>query len=304
MSYWYHIYGLDVHSEIELPELAAIERRPQIHTDVTIRSGVCPLSAAECQMPRTLVRYRENEAAFYFPRYGVFVVRAGREIVYEPQPPTEVAELRPFLLGIVMGILLIQRGFSVLHGSTVAINNCGVTFVGYKGAGKSTTVAGLVQRGGLLVADDVTAITERNDQYVLQPASPQIRLWPDSVQQLGYQVTTLSRVHPTFLKRNWPPTLEQTEQQVVPLRRIYVLEDGDEPAIVPLDAENTFIELMRHMYLSRWPRVAKQQQAQFFQAAALSNQVPVFKLRRPKNFDALPHVLDLLEAAHANVTCD
>jgi hypothetical protein len=45
-----------------------------------------------------------------------------------------------------------------LHGGAVAVDGCGVVFVGYSGAGKSTLTAAMVSAGHGYIADEVAAV--------------------------------------------------------------------------------------------------------------------------------------------------
>jgi len=80
--------------------------------------------------------------------------------------------------GTVAAIILAWRGFVLLHGSAVAVGEQTVLVVGPPGAGKSTLCHALVQRGGRLVSDDLTALMPMTQPGVpmLQPGRPAIRL--------------------------------------------------------------------------------------------------------------------------------
>lgn len=80
--------------------------------------------------------------------------------------------------GTVAAIILAWRGFVPLHGSAVAVRDQTVLVVGPPGAGKSTLCHALVQQGGRLVSDDLTALMPmtRPGPPMLQPGRPAIRL--------------------------------------------------------------------------------------------------------------------------------
>ena len=54
-----------------------------------------------------------------------------------------------------MALLLYQRGFLVLHGSSIKINNGAIAFLGYRGNGKSTTAINLYKKNYPIVTDDI-----------------------------------------------------------------------------------------------------------------------------------------------------
>ena len=139
-------YGLAIQSEIPLPEAPATGAG----TQVLIRQGKVEKPAGEPNAERT---YEIDQANFrvYWRGVGTFLIRCGTDVVVEPESGAEEAVLRLYLLGPVLGILLHQRGFLVLHASVVSIAGGAVGFLGEKGWGKSTTAAALNARGHGLV---------------------------------------------------------------------------------------------------------------------------------------------------------
>ncbi len=89
----------------------------------------------------------EQGVCIYRPNVGSFAVRAGREIVIDPLPCVDERALRLTLLGPALALLLHQRDLFVLASSAVRVQAedggdgdfYGVAFLGYSGAGKSTT---------------------------------------------------------------------------------------------------------------------------------------------------------------------
>jgi len=84
---------------------------------------------------------------FQVPGVARFLLRGGREILFEAAPGVQAGDVSAFVIGTVFGILLHQRGEIVLHASAVRVNDRAVLFCGPSGAGKSTLAAALAQRG-------------------------------------------------------------------------------------------------------------------------------------------------------------
>ena len=94
-----------------------------------------------------------------------------------------------------------MRGVVPLHASAVAVANHAVALVGAPGAGKSTTAAAFAQRGFPVLSDDLAALTERENQFFVQPGYPRVNLWPDSVSALFGSHDALPPITPTWEKR-------------------------------------------------------------------------------------------------------
>jgi hypothetical protein len=54
------------------------------------------------------------------------------------------------------------------------------------------------------------------------------------------------------------------------------------------------VEVLRHTYLARWSQAAATAPQHLPQIARLAAQVPVYRLTRPRDFDALPAVIALI----------
>ncbi len=131
-----------------------------------------------------------------------FLVDAPRgEIRATWSPPSTLADTATYLLGPVLAFLLRLRGVACLHASAVAIGDRAVAFAGPAEAGKSTLAAAFAQMGIPVLADDVVALTSRDGAPYVQPAYPQLRLWPDAAAALWGSADRLPRLTPTWDKR-------------------------------------------------------------------------------------------------------
>jgi hypothetical protein len=80
----------------------------------------------------------------------------------------------------------------------------------------------------------------------------------------------------------------------LPLAAIYVLESADHEAVVPLTAQERFVELVRHSYLAELLESTGEAEAHFRQVVSLASRVPVFRLRRRRDLALLPQVAKLV----------
>lgn len=93
-----------------------------------------------------------------------------------PDPSVGEALLQRLIAGPVLATWMILNHLPVLHASAVAIADRAVLFVGNSGAGKTTIAAALVGSGGVLIADDVCGLAERDDGWVCFPDAGLLRL--------------------------------------------------------------------------------------------------------------------------------
>src|SRR5262249_55064163 len=140
-------------------------------------------------------------------------------------PDATVADTCCYLFGPVLGWVLRLRGGVPLHASAVALDGRGVVFLGPGGAGKSTLAAALVLTGAELVSDDLVPILEEDGRISIVPASPSLRLWPESVAMLFGDAEALPRLSPAWDKRGLDVRRHglRFREQAVDLAAVYVL---------------------------------------------------------------------------------
>jgi hypothetical protein len=228
---------------------------------------------------------------------GTFLIRLGREVVIEPEPATEDAVLRLFLLGPVMSILLHQRGFLALHASVVSIGSAGIGFLGDKGWGKSTTAAAFNARGHALVADDILAVSPCTlGAPIVQPGPPHFKLWPEAVAaSFGDDPSALTRLRSKGEKRLRVANYD-VGRKPIPLRRLYVLARGKTLESIPMSSSMALMALVQHSFLSGILRSLGESGDNFLQCSRLVQAVPVHRLQRPMDLNGLGEIVRLVEA--------
>lgn len=188
----YTVHGLQIESEIALPELRLASDRP---TDVHIRYGSVPTSLPEPLGVGGYFQAAPDTFLLTVHDTARYLVLKGREIVVEPLPNCPDNALRLYLLGSALGALLHQRRLLVMHASTIQTARGAVLLVGPSGHGKSTLLAALVRRGYAMLADDVTAVMmESTSVPIAFSAFPHLRLCGDAADRFNYSRETLPRV--------------------------------------------------------------------------------------------------------------
>ncbi len=296
--YTYLAYGLGIHSALPLPELIS---PGEMGTDVVIQFGQLDWPPSETKHTGSYFHLTAAQAYFFWDSIGCFLVRDGKEIIIDPLPGVEERVIRLPLLGVVMAVLLYQRGLLVLHASAVALSDGVVAFLGEKGQGKSTMAATLYARGHTLIADDVVALDiGSSGKCIVRPGFPQFKLWPDAAAAaLGDDPETLPRIHPQLEKRARLAT-DRFSQSLLPLKRIYLLSEGSTLDIKPLQAQEALVQLISNSYVARFGNQLLQGAAaslHFHQCTTLVKNVPIYCLNRPRSLPLLVEIAQLVEDA-------
>ena len=300
LLYKHEAYGLIIQSEFELPELTPGEGK----AEVIIRKG-----RVEHLPPEFLSYYsyyEANEKGIFLAWEGVgaFHIRNGNEMIVDALPGVEDRIIRLFILGTALAMLLHQRkNMVVLHASVVAMSGAAVAFVGEKGAGKSTLAGTLNMYGHNLIADDILAINAAVRPVAALPGFPHLKLWPDSVETLGFSPQSLPKIRPELDKRSFRL---QTgfSQNPLPLKGIYVLEDGTDVVIKKLQPQKALMALMPHWYGARFGMDFLQNLGilnHFQQCAKLVDSTPIYQLVRPRSLKDLPELTNQIESHNSGI---
>jgi hypothetical protein len=237
-----------------------------------------------------------SEARFWFRNVGTFVVRGGETVTVIPEHEGVDRSVLPlYVEGMIMAMVLYQRGLTVLHASVIEVQGGAVACVGPIGAGKSSTAAAFYSRGYRILTDDNAAIELASGVPVVAAGYPYVKLFPSIAASLGFEKSSLESLHETRSKIAGDVTKGFFECPV-PLRTIYVLERNQSPsprAIIRLSPLQATMQLIRNAVPTRWGYRGEARQLQ--QCSAIANHVPVFAVTTFHDIADLPGLVDALE---------
>jgi hypothetical protein len=287
MSYFYSVHGLSVASELHLPELARCTSA-NASADVRFRLSSLPTFADAKSTTVPHLQTVNEDALLTVENAARYLVRDGREVLIDVDAQADLALVRLVLFGSVMGMICYQRGLLVLHASAVAIGGRVVAFTGPPGAGKSTLAAHCLAEGGRLVADDVLVVSVDDARgAVAHPGMPSVKLWRDTIANLGRD--------PEGLRPDWYRAdkfhmpVDHAEERM-PLDRLYVLEPDDAAGPGKLSrltgafAANAIIV---NSYRIEYLEAAGRRDLHFQQCTELARTIEVVRLSRSRD---LKHV--------------
>lgn len=292
----YFAYGLNILSEIALPEFISVDSPPANLVDLKVTidrsQAISDLLPAEAVQEGAVIQLNQSKALIYVRGTGVFIIENGTQVTIIPDTTSQELLIRFYLVGTIMGIVLYQRNFLVLHASAVNINGGAVAFLGVSGEGKSSTAATFVTHGYNIITDDVAPIDLTSNSLIMHPGFPQVKIGEKIAQALGYDYETLPAVH-TFKEKRALLPRQGFSIAPIPLKRIYVLTTDTDFEIAPIRASEAVTELARHsrpttLYHSGGA-------AHFFQCANLVKQQTIYRLSRPKDTNLLSELVKQVE---------
>lgn len=296
--YHYWAYGLLVASEMEFPELLPYVFEEQ---DVTIRLGKTPEAlTGDGVVHKVRVSISPNEYLLKFLNVANYYAARGNEIIIEPLPDGDEKSVRLFALSNAFAAILYQRNLIPLHASGIFYEKGVALFCGASGAGKSTTITALQQKGYRVFTDDVCVLQQQPDGSVTAvPSYPMIKLWEDSFEKNGLMmVDEEKRLRPELPKyANFFHANFFTQPQLI--KQIFVLEQsnlGDGVHINPLTALQAFDEIQKNVYRPLQLTSMKKRNILFSFVNHLIKNTATYKINRPSNRNTLPELLLQIEA--------
>jgi hypothetical protein len=273
-------FGLRLRSALSLPELPHVPDDGRA-ADVVLERGPVPerLDGAVEVAPSMLVSPARFQLALPAARFSV---REGKRIVVDARAGSSDDELRPYLLGTVMGALCLQRGLLPLHAAAVLSRGGAAALAGPSGVGKSTLAAQFQSRGCAVLADDLLAVEIPGDG--------------DPLARQGLARLRL-RTAGDESKISLPISRPENDQPW-PLRRVYILRaDGSAtPELRRLRGPEAVSGLLGQVY--RWPIAVAMDGGQmaFAHCLALARRSEIFTLSFAHDASTPATIAEALEA--------
>jgi hypothetical protein len=288
----YAVYGLTVSSDLELPELRVAGEEATADVDVR-RAKLETIPGADTDPDIQRIEASPDRCRITYEALGTFLIESGKQILYDPvtSETKDQKIFRRLLENQAMTVLLLQRGLLVLHASAASVNGEAVVFLGAQTAGKSTMTAACHKNGHAMIADDVVAVRFGDGPPMVVPGVPQIRLDAETFERLGID-GTVRYEHDWGPEKRYQPIDDQAP--AVPLGKVYTLHENEVISVETLDGSAAFFQLVVNTYAQGLLSDTDATTDHFEQCATLLRTTPVRQLNRPKRYDRLPEVLDLV----------
>ena len=292
------MFGLEIDSALPLPELR--DGDPAAPAALTIAVGAIAGGDGDPLDPSAHLLVIDDVARY--------LVRDGTSILIDPASCADHADIRLFLLGTAMGIVLHQRGMMPLHANAIEIDGAAVAFMGPSGFGKSTLADWFTQQGFRMVADDVCAIRLKDGVPLVEPGIPRLRLWEDALVARGSSADGLARSFsrdPAYRKFDFPLPVAAGTAVALPLAAVYLLDRGPALRLEPLSGLAAAQALFAHTYRGEYVREAGAPLGHLQICLGIAAAAPCFRVERRWSLaDASVDNLQLLDHARQQIGAD
>lgn len=277
----YFLYGLHIISQIELPGLI-----PGFSTQIDIKIAkkhISPKNGGFIQR----IKMEEEIIA-------ICQIINGRNVNLQVNKTTTDEQLRPYLLGTIMGILLHQRGLFPLHGNAIDTPEGCLIFVAESGIGKSTLAATFFKKGFSILNDDISPIDYTHVKPCTLPGYPYLRLLKDALTKLNYSTKELRRIElqpPKYIF----PTNQQYGNKPRPIKAILELKLGNTFSITPIHHfSEKYTLIHHHTYRLQYINLLNLGEQHFEHCRLGADHIPCYTVTRPQNEENPEKLFDFI----------
>ena len=228
-----------------------------------------------CQLGHGAALLKVSDVASY-------CVTGGSEIVVQPEAGAAEQNIRLFLLGSAMGLVLHQRRLLPLHANAVEIRGKAVAFMGASGEGKSSLAAWFHDHHFQIIADDVCVVRfGSGGQPVASPGVPRLRLSKEVLEATGRQAADYERSYAGdegFEKYDVPVAAYAVATDELQLGAVYLLGRGKQFLIQQLHGVGAVEAVIANTYRGSFISVVGDARAHFEACLKLVDRTPVFEV--------------------------
>ncbi|MCL5271205.1 MAG: hypothetical protein M1457_11815 [bacterium] len=274
----YDIYGFTIASDVALSGLRETPFPQEAPSSRKVHVRWVATSESSSNGDAVVVTGSPQEMQVSVPRIGMFAIRDGDRVLVKAVHGADPDYVCAYLLGVVLGVLLHQRGMLVLHASCIMLDGAACLFAGAMGAGKSTFAASLLPVGARLLADDIAAVEWRDGIPWAQAGYPMMRLHPDvAVRTIGVDRPFCPQPLAKLEKKGY--LLDDFfEPKPYPIKAIYLLDFADLPDIIPIGGHQALVDCLPYLYFQH--RQFAGQAVLMERLTRLLHHVSVFRFRR------------------------
>ena len=301
MKYYYRVYGVNIESKIEVPEFEVIDSNSDI--DVKLSFGVVNEEIIDLITQGYRAKYEKQDMWFYIEDVAIFHIYNGDTVTIEPMGDKNNKMIKLYIMGSVMGMILLQRNMVAIHGGGIVIDGKGCIFTGQKGAGKSTITTALRKKGYKFIADDVCSINigERN---TINYGFGYQKICEDAMEKLGYNLNDYEPFRGDLnVNKYIVPAFDEFTKEEVPLEALFELTVGDvdEVKIEEVLGASKMNRLIENIFRIEMIRYSGGMEPAYFKKCLdIAKNTRMYRITRPKDVFSVEQQIGLIREVLLN----
>lgn len=284
LEYTYWAYGLKVGSQLPFPELLPLQNDDPC--DLTVAWGSIPViektpngfHSETYDITPTRYRITIKDVASYF-------VQEGKSIIISADPNADQDSIRLFCLSNAFAAALHQRKTIPIHCAALIDKGQLVLVLGDSGAGKSTTMASLVQKGLKPFSDDVCVPFQdpETGRISLFSSYPMMKFWKETLDLVGLNSKVDRKIRPDMEKYGIYFHQSFLMDALAP-KLIILMEKSAQvssPVLTQISGIELFTKLESNAYRGEYLGFSDLKKEHFMLFTQLANQSACYLLKRP-----------------------
>ena len=262
--------------------------------ETRVAYGPVPRRLLEAELPEMSWQFRGKEFLLRALGDHYFYYRPNEGIVIERGHCVDPTGEALWLNGSIYSAIASINGLVPIHASAVVVNGSVVAFTGPAGAGKSTLVAALGDRGLPMFCDDTLVLDlSGSDQITCLPGHKRLKLKSDALQLTGAKPEEKVSV---IVDKHYSQPASGTATSAMPLGELIFLEEGARPRITAITGAERFTRVVDDHYTADLYAGAQGfgPRDHFEHFAALASRTKMSSFVRPCDASRFGEGLDLL----------
>lgn len=296
-NYYYRVYGLEIESEIKVEEFLEINKILNENEKVEFKYGKIGMDILEELKSGKFIFNSKNDIYLYIENIATYYISNGNKVIIDVCKDADEKMVNIYLLGSVLGILMLQRGKVAIHGATITKNNKGIILTGDRGAGKSTLTTALRLNGYNFLSDDVASISFTN-KPLIKHGFPYQKLCEDAVNNMNYDKNKLK----SFLADDKVKYLLSVKDEFVTddielfaMVEITV-EDIEEVKIEKVTGHAKLAKVLENIYRKEYINACGGMSKEYFKTCVgIAKHIDVYKIIRPHGKFTVDEQIKLIE---------
>lgn len=295
-NYRYKVYGMNINSDVEILQFIPLGKEICQGKEVNIKLSDIPTNIKE-SFEKEYIKVGEDWIAIKSADVGYFYITNGNTVLIELLKEYNKNTLRNYIMGSIMGFLLLQRQVIAIHGGTIAINDGAVIITGDSGAGKSTLTVALGEKGYKFLADDIAAV-ELDSNYVVNHGFPYHKLCKGEVDKRGLDPEDFIKCMGAKEMKYVIPDYHGFCRDTLKLRGIceVSVEDIDAIKILKLKGGEKIAGIIKNIYRGGYINDMGGFSHELFKKYFnMSKEVKYYKIIRPSNKNTVSEIIENIE---------
>ena len=296
--YYYWAYGLTIRSSLLFPELFPMEETGT--TEVELVIDVVPDTiAGETGFRSSHLMISSSEYLLHVNGIASYYVQEGNKLVIQPTEGADWESIRLFCLSNAFAALLHQRNLIPLHCSAFIDQGELVLIMGESGAGKSTTLAAMINKGFIPFSDDVCVpvISEANDELYLYSSYPMMKYWIDTYDKVDIAGGLKDRKIRPDQEKYGVYFHDRFSRTPMKVKRVVLIERDaslTEVSVRSIQGIELFQRLERNAYRGEYIGFSGLQKEHFTLFSLIANTTKTMLISRPADENSIAAVAEII----------